>query len=255
MKKLIAPCLLGAALLLGGTMAQAEQIHDAARTGNLDEVKRLLKESPFLRKSIDGNGQTPAVMAAWAGQTAVVEYLLGAGVKVTDANPNGKNMLHAACEKGRLDLVKLLVLKYRAPVDTKDGNGWSAIHYASRQDPVDVLRFILDQKGNVNDTTTPGATPMIMAVAMKKQPQVQLLLERKADVNKADNGKRTPLHVAAKNKDKAMVELLLKAGARGGVKDKDGKTALDEAVAAQATEIIPLLEKSAGPARTKNRGP
>ncbi len=240
-------------LLAGATLARAEPIHDAAQAGDLATVKKLLAESPFLRKALDPGGRTPATIAAGAGRIEVVEYLLSTGVSVKDANPDGRTMLHAACDGGKYEMVKLLVTKYRAPLGVADAQGWQPIHFACRKDPVDMLRLLIDQKADVNAQSKPGATPLIMATSMKMKAQVALLIERRADANKADSWNRTPLHVAAKNKDKAMVEMLLKAGGRVGGKDKDGKSALDEAVAAGATDIIPLLEKAIGPTLKTNR--
>ena len=241
-------------LLLAASLAGAEGIHDAAKAGDLATVKKLLAESPFLRKSLDQAGRTPGTVAAAAGQIAVVEYLLGAGVKVDDASSNGRTMLHEACEAGKLDMVKLLVTKYRASLSAKDQKDWQPIHCASRKNPVEMLQFLLDQRADPNAEANMGATPLIMATAMKLQPQVALLVQRKADVNKADNLNRTPLHIAAKNKDKALVELLIKAGAKAGEKDKDGKTAMDEATAAGAPELVPLLEQTLGGGVNKRPG-
>ncbi len=121
------------------SMARADAIHDAARGGRLDEVKAILKESPFLRNSVDAGGQTPAVLAAGAGQLAVVDYLLSLGVKVDDATPTKRTMLHAACENGKLEMAKTLVLKHRANVKAKDERELQPIHFAAQKDPIDLL--------------------------------------------------------------------------------------------------------------------
>jgi ankyrin repeat protein len=250
-------CTLIAGVLLGPGAAWcgADSIHDAARAGNLAEVQRQVKESPFLRKSLDGSGRTPANVAAAAGRIPVVEFLISSGVTVQDTSPTKRTMLHEACDGGQLAMVKLLVTKYRASVNAKDEKDWQPIHFACRRDPVEMLQFLLDQKADPNATAYLGATPLIMATSMKKHDQVRLLLQRKADVNRTDSWNRTALHVAAKNKDKVLVELFLQSGGRVGGKDKDGKSALDEAIAAGATDIIPLLEKAAGPSRKSKRTP
>ena len=60
----------------GALWCGADSIHDAARAGNLAEVQRQVKESPFLRKALDGSGRTPANVAAAAGRIPVVEFLI-----------------------------------------------------------------------------------------------------------------------------------------------------------------------------------
>ncbi len=233
---------LAASFLLMASMAQAQNIHDAAKAGDLATVKKMIAEQPFMRKALDATGRSPAMAAARAGQIATVEYLLSTGIGVDEASPEGRTMLHEACDGGKFDMVKLLVTKHRASITLEDRRKWSAIHFACRQNPPEMLKFIVDQRANVNATSDLGATPLIMAVANKRQPQVEFLIQRKADVNKADTWNRTPLHIAAKNNDKAMLDLLIKSGAKCGLKDKDGKSALDEAIAAKA-DFVPVLEK------------
>lgn len=236
---------------LAAGLVRAEPIHDAAKAGDVETVKKLITQTPFLRKATDAGGQTPALVAANYGQVKVVEYLLGSGIGVNEATANKRTMLHAACEGGRVDMIKLLVTRYRADVNVKDYNDWQPVHIAARKDPATMLQFLLEQRADPNAVAKNGVTPLFLATERKLQPQVQLLLQKKADPNKANEELRTPLHVAAKNKDKALVELLIKAGAKNGAKDKDGKTALEEATAAGATDLIPLLEKAGGPATGK----
>lgn len=226
------------------SMACAEAIHESARGGRLDEVKSILKESPFLRNAVDASGQTPAVLAAGAGHLAVVEYLLSIGVKVDDPTTTKKTMLHAACENGKLEMAKALVLKHRANVKAKDERDLQPIHFAAQKDPLALLQFMIDQRADVNAQSNVGATPLMGAVNKKFKPQVELLLKYKADPNKTGELQRTALHYAVLNKDKALVELLLKAGAKVGAKNSDGNTALDLAKAANLTDIAALLEAS-----------
>lgn len=240
-------------LLVAAGSLRAEPIHDAAKAGDVETVKKLITETPYLRKAIDTSGNTPAIIAAGAGQIKVVEYLLSIGVGVNDTSSSRRTMLHAACDGGRLDMVKLLLTKYRADVNAADDKKWQPIHFAARKNPLEILQLLLDQKADANAKANLGSTPLIMATAMKMQPQVQLLLQRKAAVNQADDWNRTPLHVAAKNKDLPMVELLIKAGAKGGPKDKDGKTALDEATAAGDPAIIALVEKVSPAAKPERK--
>ncbi len=233
---------LAASVLLMTAMAQAQNIHEAAKAGDLATVKKMIAEQPFMRKALDASGRSPAIAAAKAGQIPMVEYLLSTGIGVDDATPEGRTMLHEACDSGKFDMVKLLVTKHRASVTLEDKKKWSAIHFACRQNPPEMLKFIVDQRANVNATSDLGATPLIMAVASKRQPQVEFLIQRKADVNKPDAWNRTLLHIAAKNNDKVLLDLLIKSGAKCGLKDKDGKSALDEAIAAKA-DFVPVLEK------------
>lgn len=243
--------VLGMVVWAGVSLAYGDSIHEAAKAGKLDEVKAILKESPFMRSALDTGGQTPAVIAAGAGHVAVVEYLLSAGVKVDDATPTKKTMLHAACERGKLDVAKVLVLKYRANIKAKDERQLEPIHYAAQSNPIELLQFMIDQRADVNAQSRVGATPLMGAVNKKMKPQVELLLKNRADPNKEGEMKRTALHYAVGNKDLAMVEILVKAGARPTTKNSDGKTALDLAKETGQADIAAVLEKVGGGAKKK----
>lgn len=243
--------IIATSLLFLTPLAHAQTIHDAAKKGDLEAMKKMLAESPFLRKSINTSGQTPGAIAAYEGQTAIVEYLLGTGLSVNDPDSMGRTLLMNACEGGKFDLVKLLITKHRASVTAKDVKGWTVVHFASRKNPPEMLQYLLDQRADPNVEDEQGNTPLMLAVGQKLLPQSTLLVERKADVNKVNKVGRTALHIAAEKKVKALVELLIKAGAKAGGKDRDGKTAMDIATAAGAPELVPLLEKTV----SKKTGP
>lgn len=242
-------------ILLAATGAiRAAPIHDAARKGDLETVKKLISETPHLKKALDTSGNTPAIIAAGAGQIGVVEYLLSIGVEVEDATGTRRTMLHAACEGGQLDMVKLLITKYRADINAADFKKWQPVHIAARKNPPEMLQFLIAQRADVNARAHEGYTPLQQATTSKLQPQVQLLLKAKAKVNEADDFQKfTPLHLAVKNKDLAMVELLIKAGAKGGPADKYGKTALDLAIESGDPALIALVEKVSPPAKPNRK--
>ena len=241
------------ALLLASWEVRAQSIHKRAQEGDLEGIQQLLREQPQLRNAFDGAGRTPAKVAAAAGQVAVVDYFLGTGIRADETTPGNRTLLHEACANGRLEVVRLLVTKYRASLTVEDSRRWTAIHFACLKEPVEVLRFLLDQRANPNAPVAYGATPLHIAAGQKLSPHVALLLQRKAEVNKTDSSGRTALHVAAKNQDVEMAKLLLKAGARCGTKDQEGRTALDEALSGGAVDVAQVLEKTCGDARVRRK--
>jgi len=69
-------------------VAKTSEIHDAAKTGSLDQVKALLKENPNLVFCKDAKyGGTPLHWAAAAGQKDMVDFLLSNNAEV-DARAN-----------------------------------------------------------------------------------------------------------------------------------------------------------------------
>jgi ankyrin repeat protein len=61
--------------LAWSSLAFCGEIHDAAKSGDLEKVKALLKGNPNLVFSKDTNGRTPLHCAALQGQKNVAELL------------------------------------------------------------------------------------------------------------------------------------------------------------------------------------
>jgi hypothetical protein len=68
--------------LAGSSLAFGGEIHDAARKGDMEKVKALLKGSPDLVFSRDSTSRTPLHWSAREGHLAVVEWLLARKAEV-----------------------------------------------------------------------------------------------------------------------------------------------------------------------------
>jgi Ankyrin repeats (3 copies)/Ankyrin repeat len=105
----------------------------AARTGRVDEVKRLLAatENPNAR---DVDGETPLHAAARFGHAAVVELLIVHGADPNAGDRNEVTPLHLAAEAEQLDVARVL-LAHGADPNARDGFGRTPLHEAAlRQD-------------------------------------------------------------------------------------------------------------------------
>jgi hypothetical protein len=85
------------------------QLHQAAVKGNLEAVRKLLREGASAN-TVDNAGWSPLHEAAAAGNTEMVSLLLnhGASPNIHDKNSN-LTPLHDAAESGFVDIVRLLV--------------------------------------------------------------------------------------------------------------------------------------------------
>jgi len=82
-----APALVALLVALAwSTPAFGDEIHDAAKNGDLAKVQALLKQNPGLVFSKDHNGWTPLHHAAEGGHKNVAELLLA-----KEADVNAKN--------------------------------------------------------------------------------------------------------------------------------------------------------------------
>jgi ankyrin repeat protein len=91
-----------------GDHSGRSEIHDAAKRGDLEKVKALLKDNPNLVSSRDTNGWMPLHAAASNGHKDVVELLLANKAEVNAKNTNGATPLHLAASAGHKDVAELL---------------------------------------------------------------------------------------------------------------------------------------------------
>ncbi|PKU38150.1 hypothetical protein llap_11546 [Limosa lapponica baueri] len=73
---------------------------------------------------------------------AMQEYI--ATVKKMDPswNPQGRALLHWACDRGHKELVSVL-LQHAADVNSQDGEGQTALHYAAACEFLDIVELLL----------------------------------------------------------------------------------------------------------------
>jgi ankyrin repeat protein len=104
--------LLTAGLVaLNVSFLQAEPIHDAARKGDVAEVRRLLRHDPKLVNLVETGitgGVMPLHYAAEKGHKAVVELLLASGACIYARGPRG-TALELAIYFGHSDVAELLL--------------------------------------------------------------------------------------------------------------------------------------------------
>ena len=127
-----------------------------------------------------GNRFGPLHVAAFYGNTEMVEYLISEGADVNTPVAHGETALHFAAQNGHLETVKILLTK-GAKTDVRDR--WD------------------------------GQTPLHLAVLFNRKEVVTLLISHGVDVNAKDSYGKTALHTAELLKHSEMAELLKKYGA------------------------------------------
>jgi ankyrin repeat protein len=131
-----------------------------------------------------------------------------------DEIPNSYPELLVAAEKGDLNKIRNL-LTLGINVDTRDADGFSALHIA-----------------------------LIEVKSDKKQYEIcKYLLERGINVNLPDKVGDTPLHIAVQHGNFDLTKLLISHGALTGCLNKDEKTAEQIASECEYEEIAEYLRK------------
>lgn len=185
--------------------SQPPSIHDAARKGDLERVKSLLKDHPDWVLSKDKLDRTPLHGAATQGQREVVEWLLVNRAEVNAKDNNGSTALHLAARKGD-QAVATLLLTNKAEVNAKDNNGSTPLHGAVSNGHKEVAELLLDHKAEVNAKDKSDWTPLHYAAQGCKEV-AELLMAHGAEVNAKNSLGATPLHLAAEEGYKDVAEL------------------------------------------------
>lgn len=169
----------------GGGAAIGGELHDAAKAGDITEVRRLIEAGANVKVREDSF--TPLHLAA-SGDVA--QALIDAGANVNAKGKGGATPLHSAASGN----VAQTLIDNDADVNAKDNEGYTPLDRAANGD---VAWTLIDNGVDVNEIYDDGFTPLFRAT---KGDVVQALIDAGADVNvrekSEENEGYTPLHLA-----------------------------------------------------------
>jgi ankyrin repeat protein len=180
-------------ILLGGMLLTASlgaavtaPVADAARTGDRDAVKALLKDGADVNAP-QGDGMTALHWAAERGDVELTNILLYAGANLAGVTRIGQyTPLHIAARSGNAAVVKVLVAAKADVMARTSPTGVTALHLAAASGNVESMTMLLDHKADVNAKESEwGQTPLMFAAAQDRTEAVKLLLSRGADARVA----------------------------------------------------------------------
>jgi ankyrin repeat protein len=210
------------AMLAWSVPAFCEEIHDAAKRGDLAKIKALLKANPHLIISKDIRRHTAL---HWAANKNIAELLIANKADVMTREENGGTPLHFAAESGNKDVAEVLIA-HGADVNAKDKSGRTPLHKAANKD---VAELLLAKGANIKARISQGGTPLHEAAKNGRPDVVEFLLAKGVNVNFKANQSITPLHCAAESGNKDVAEVLLTHGAEVNAKDFYSRTPLHKA--------------------------
>ena len=157
-------------------------LHQAAESGDVAKVKRLLEHGEADAEARDEDGRTALFEAAYKGFADVVTVLLEAGADVNARAEDGRTALHWAVYSGNADMVKLL-LEAGADVNARDEDGRTALFEAAGRGKAAVVKVLLEAGADAEARNEKGQTALYEAVRRGgKADVVKVLLEHGADM-------------------------------------------------------------------------
>ncbi len=218
-----------------------QEIHQAAKEGKFDAVKKMLKEDPDLVNAIDSDGLTPLHLAAEYGHRQIVELLLQEGADINAKSGFKRTPLHFAASSGHDEIVSLFIEK-GAELNKNDSFVLTPIFQAAYNGHKNIVEMLLSNGINLNATEKNSVT-LLHAAAISGNPElVEMLLDKGIDRNVRNIFGKTPLHFAASRGHNAAVKTLIDRGADINIKSLDGRTPLQTAIDCDQKETADLLK-------------
>ena len=160
--------------------APAVALPDAVTFGVRVEQGDMATVGAWLDAGLDPNFEgdrigTGLMIAAWHGNIAMMELFVKRGADVNRANRfNEQALLHAVWKEQRAAAEWLIERGARI---NRDGNEWSALHYAAFAGQEDLARLLMQKGANINAKSTNGSTVLMMAAHEGKEKIAALLIE------------------------------------------------------------------------------
>ena len=197
----------------------SDDLFELIEAGDVDAVRSLLAEQPWLAADRDDEGVSPLLRARYRMDRGMVEAI----------RPHVERLnVFEAAAFGDLDRLSELLGEDPDLLEAMSGDGFTALHLAAFFGQEDAVRLLL-ARGAAFDAVGTGwmqGTALHSAAAAAQPAIVRLLLEAGADPNVRQRHGYTPLQSAAANADLSSVEALLTAGADTAAANDDGDTAL-----------------------------
>ncbi|OQA34961.1 MAG: Ankyrin repeats (3 copies) [Betaproteobacteria bacterium ADurb.Bin341] len=210
MKKILV-CFL---FVLFSGIVQADTYDDLLKAVKIGDISRV---TALLQLGVDPDttdieGNTLLMIAAREGHEPLVELLLTQRPKLNARNSAGDNALRLAAIGGRTGIVKKLVAA-GARINTPD---WTPLIYACFGNHVEIVRYLIQMKADVNAASDNGTTALMVASSQGQAEIVRLLLGAGADPNKMRDNGETALDMALKTRNEEIAGLLRAQGGKPG---------------------------------------
>ena len=146
------------------------------------------------------------------------------------------------------------LLKQRIDVNTPQGDGSTALHWAARIDDLAIADVLIRAGGRANVVNDTGTAPLHLACVNRSAAMVDRLLAAGADANAAMLNGETVLMTCARSGNAKAVNALLLRGAKVNAKETGHEqTALMWAVAQSHPDVVRLLTEAGADVHARSK--
>jgi ankyrin repeat protein len=152
-------------------------LHIAIESGSEVAVVKLVTAGADVN-AIQPDGRT-AISVAVENRWDLLADFLSQMADPSKILPDGRSLLHIAAESGSLAWVRALLQFHEDKlIDTRDGNGWTPLHYAVDREHPDIAQALIDRECLIEAFDKNGWTPLHAAVRRRNLPCAELLLSK-----------------------------------------------------------------------------
>jgi len=167
--------------------------------------------------------------AASRNDVKLLQELVNKGCDLNKGDYDKRRALHIAASEGSVDVAKYL-LSHKVDINAEDRWGNTAMDDAIQSKQDNIIPILRQAGASVGKNKNTEYVSMLCQSASEGNVHMlQRLHHAGINMNLADYDLRTPLHVAASEGHLATVDFLIKAGANVNVVDRFGNTPLVEA--------------------------
>jgi len=216
-------------------MSPPQEFLDAVRGGDMEALRRYVREEPALANARDPSGVSAAMRAMYHGHSDAAHPLAELRVEIGTFE---------ACVLGQVDRLKGMLTANRSLIGRYSPDGFTLLHLAAFFGQPEVAEMLLagGADANAEAHNKLRVRPLHVAAAAGETLQALALIAHGAEVNARQEGGFTPLHAAAQNGNINLVRALLDHGAEVSALTAEGQTPVELARERGHEEVIGLLK-------------
>lgn len=158
-----------------------------------------------------------------------------------------------SCERGDIERVKFLVEAYSPDIEKKDKKGNSPLLISSSSGHIEIVKYLLNKKANINIQDKLGNTPLNLSLQRGHLNIAKFLLENKVNVELHNKSNSNPLLIASANGYFDIIKILLSFKPNLNHIDELGNNALHYSILGGHEDISVLLLENRINYKTKNK--
>lgn len=231
----------------GANMSQMDDdrnniLHLTCCSGKVEMARYIISQNIIDVNSRGKGGRTSVMIAALWGHIHVFGLLISKGANVSLVDQNSDNILHLATIRGHENIMKFVLSKDIAYIDSRGKFGRTPLMRAVYYGHIDAFDFLVCMQGNVSLLDDGNCSLLHLAITGGHVQMVEYLLSQDfEDMNSRWAFGRTSLMIAAYYGHREIFDLLVSKGSDVSHVDDNGDNILHRACIGGYVKMVRYL--------------